>query len=248
MADLSLVQDELLSVKELAEHFGVSVRTIRNWFAALDDEIEIAEVRITATGQREALYSLRGVKLLFHTLTAESKKSDQEAGKQLRIASSTEEGRATLVAMFNAKRLTSGDLTVEDYIRIADADPKALQLVDGLLEQKQALEEKLVAFEHDSKVLQIEVKAADETNAAMQATIEKMRTDVKTKRVRNIMANDELTLHDQLHYAWDRLNMYVTKYNSLRINLKNHHGFIDEDLDYMETVHIEHYALGRKDK
>jgi hypothetical protein len=134
------MSEQLLTVKQPAEHYNVAIRTLRRWLA--EAEIEPDMLDTSAPGKLLAYYKLDKCDTLFHICKLfESLQQALHTGIIFDELQKTRDGRATIELMAIKLRETAGDITIEQALAKVNADLALLTVVN-------VLQEKLVEAQH----------------------------------------------------------------------------------------------------
>jgi hypothetical protein len=131
--------EQLYTVAQLAEKFGVSVRKIRLDIAENDIEPE-SFLQTEGSKKPTSLYKSEEFSLLYLT---EDQARDIQIGSVVRRAAETPEGRAKLSFVFSTLRLSEGDITQEQFISANTIDPLLFKITQQYAKNILSLEKEL---------------------------------------------------------------------------------------------------------
>ena len=139
MNDLTLLnQVQELTTLEYAALIGVSDRTVRRWLK--ENNIQPDSFIINKQGSKTPCYKRDKLDAVCPTY-------QREAGKQVQLASLSEQGRLQLEFFFSRQRLISGDITQEQFIDKVKVDPVMSQLINNYAQ---------LASEYDNLLLEVD--------------------------------------------------------------------------------------------
>jgi Mn-dependent DtxR family transcriptional regulator len=236
--DFEVQTDELVTVQELAERLGVHPNTIRNLIKEYG--IPVFGKRVVQDQRPAAEYSWLSFQSFWNLLekakTAEGL-VDQSAGQQVRSALQTEEGRARIVASFNMHRLALNDISQEEFVNMVNADPKALELVEGLSDKILELSSHVESLQIECRSIDSKNEKLEAVNGALEQTFEKLTQDSAYGRLSNVKGKTELTPRVTIDYCLDTIGAYCSKLNMLRYRVQKRFGLTNEELDRMQEMH-----------